>query len=350
MYNMLLRLDYLVLCFFPWLMLNNRFFYMELVVNHRSYRFVTCYRLLLLSGFGRGRCLGHIYIMYYNKVFIDSTYRATGSISTSNFTAELKESVNLPEHTGCIVTDICIPKTFTTVTDRNNKLYFRVRTTATTTVTPTAPKAKAPPKLPPIATTTTSKDYVAELPVQHYTVEDFSNALETAMNSSSGSNVFTCKATTGRVEITSTVDFQIFTDVEVASRVDGSWTGVVYNVSSHCSMNGLIGHNTSKPLGKTFVTGYVNLRGVDYIYLVSSRLSTFNNIGPLGESSILKKIIVGDTGYGELVKDMTCNTQDYTDVSRGSLRSIDIKLVYPDGTDVDVHGSTFSFSLLFVRI
>ena len=117
-----------------------------------------------------------------------------------------------------------------------------------------------------------------------------------------------------------------------------------------CGMNILIGHNTSKPLSKTFVTGRVNLRGVDYIYLVSSRLSTFNNIGPLGESSILKKIIVGDTGYGELVQDMTCNTQDYTDVSRGSLRSIDIKLVYPDGTDVDLHGSTFSFSLLFVRI
>jgi hypothetical protein len=288
--------------------------------------------------------------MYYNKVFIDSTFRATGSISTSNFTAELRETVNLPDHTGCIVTDICIPKTFTTITDRNNKLYFRVRTTATTATATTA-KAKAPAKLPPITTTATSKDYIAELPVQHYSLQNFSNALETVMNSSSGTNSFTCKATTGgNIEITSTVDFQIFADVEIASRVNGSWTGIVYNVSNPCSMNGLIGNVTSKPLSKTFVTGYVNLRGVDYIYLVSSRLSTFNNIGPLGESSILKKIVVGDVNYGELIKDMTCSTQDYTDVSRASLRSIDIKLVYPDGTDVDLCGSTFSFSLLFVRI
>ena len=291
-----------------------------------------------------------IYIMYYNKVFIDSTYRATGSVSTSNFTAELRETVNLPDHTGCIVTDICIPKTFTIITNGNNKLYFRVRTTATPPA-PTTAKAKAPAKLPPITTTATHKDYIAELPVQHYTLENFSNALASAMNSSSGSNVFTCKATTGgNIEITSTVDFQVFTDVEVASRVDGSWTGIVYNVSNPCSMNVLIGHHTSKPLGKTFVTGYVNLRGVDYIYLVSSRLSTFNNLGPLGEGTILKKIIVGDVEHGSLIKDTSCNNSDYTDVSRASLRTIDIKLIYPDGADVDLHGSTFSFSLLFVRI
>ena len=294
--------------------------------------------------------------MYYNKVFIDSTFRATGSISTSNFAAELRETVNLPDHTGCIVTDICIPKTFTAVTDKNNKLYFRVRTTAPPPAT--TAKAKAPPKLPPItATAPTYKDYIVELPVQHYTLQDagratsdFSNALEATMNSSSGSNTFTCRATAGNIIITSTIDFQVFTDAEISSRVDGTWNGIVYNVFDASSMNILIAHVTSKPMSKTFTTGYVNLKGVDYIYMVSSRLSTFNNLGPLGEGTILKKIIVGDVEHGTLIKDTSCNTSDYTDVSRSSLRSIDVKLVYPDGSDVDLHGSAFSFSLLFIKL
>ena len=62
MHGLFFRLDYLVLCFLLWLMFNNRFFYMELVVNHRSYRFVTRYRLLMLVGLWRGRFFGHMYI------------------------------------------------------------------------------------------------------------------------------------------------------------------------------------------------------------------------------------------------------------------------------------------------
>ena len=105
-------------------MLYDCFFCVIAVVHHCSNGFIAVYRLLQLSRFGRVVFFGICFLMCYDKVFTDSTYRATGSESTSNFTAELKETVSLPDHTGGIVTDICIPKTFTAVTDRNNKLYF----------------------------------------------------------------------------------------------------------------------------------------------------------------------------------------------------------------------------------
>ena len=59
------------------------------------------------------------------KIYVDTRYRTTDSISTSNFKIELPYSVVLPENSTFQLTDICIEHSWLTVeTGINDSLYF----------------------------------------------------------------------------------------------------------------------------------------------------------------------------------------------------------------------------------
>ena len=49
---------------------------------------------------------------YINKIMIDSRFKTPQSVSATNFSVELNENIMLPERTGCIVTDVVIPRTW----------------------------------------------------------------------------------------------------------------------------------------------------------------------------------------------------------------------------------------------
>ena len=61
------------------------------------------------------------------KVYIDSRYKTSGSISNSAFTFELKESLDLPENTVCYIDDISIPRSWYTI-ENYSTLYLDIRT------------------------------------------------------------------------------------------------------------------------------------------------------------------------------------------------------------------------------
>ena len=58
------------------------------------------------------------------KVYIDSRYKTNDSVSNSDFKFELKETLDLPDNTVCYIDDICIPHTWYSIEDYNNKLYI----------------------------------------------------------------------------------------------------------------------------------------------------------------------------------------------------------------------------------
>ena len=50
-----------------------------------------------------------------NKIYIDSRHKTASSVSDSDFEIQLKEPINLPEKRVCVVSDIILKNTLTTI-------------------------------------------------------------------------------------------------------------------------------------------------------------------------------------------------------------------------------------------
>ena len=48
------------------------------------------------------------------KMYIESRYKTSGSISNSDFKLEMKEALDLPENTICYIDDISVPHSWCT--------------------------------------------------------------------------------------------------------------------------------------------------------------------------------------------------------------------------------------------
>ena len=59
------------------------------------------------------------------KVYIDSRYKTPNSNSHSDFTFELKQTIDLPNNVACYIDDIVIPHCWYSIESFNNKLYFQ---------------------------------------------------------------------------------------------------------------------------------------------------------------------------------------------------------------------------------
>ena len=62
---------------------------------------------------------------YINTIMVDSRFKTSNSASNTDFSIEPNENIQLPDRTGCVVTDIVIARTRYGVNASNNKLYFR---------------------------------------------------------------------------------------------------------------------------------------------------------------------------------------------------------------------------------
>jgi hypothetical protein len=60
------------------------------------------------------------------KIYIDSRFKTSDSISSSNFRIQLQDVLHLPENTSYLINDIAMPNVFRTVEPNiNNKLYIK---------------------------------------------------------------------------------------------------------------------------------------------------------------------------------------------------------------------------------
>ena len=60
------------------------------------------------------------------KISIYTRFKTADSRSDSDFTIELPKTINIPEDTICYINDIVLPVSWTTIDERNNKLYYSI--------------------------------------------------------------------------------------------------------------------------------------------------------------------------------------------------------------------------------
>ena len=60
------------------------------------------------------------------KIYIDSRFKSGDSVSDSNFYIDLPINLLMPANTGFYIDDVAIPVRWYSVSDRNNKLWFKI--------------------------------------------------------------------------------------------------------------------------------------------------------------------------------------------------------------------------------
>lgn len=345
-----------------------------------------------------------------NKIYINSSFKTPGSKSTSDFSIQLHEPIELPENCMCSVSDVAIPNFIKTITDTNNKIYIRIvkhetsggagkqdpspperseaqiTTSAPSSPRPAAPKqseSKAvtesvtlpstPPKptssdtkpkpepstappatiktttLAPIRTTDRFVDKQVELEVGFYDASSLLATILSKLNKAIGGFSGTFDPNTRKISLTSSHRFYILTDAELKNMSD--WNGPYYNPYALNTCNEVIGNTTpaTQPHSSVnpFISGVINLFSNRVIYLVSNQFG-YSSTSASGERSILKQITLNNP-FGELFVDNHCNLHDGVNVSKLVLNNLSFRLVNAHGWPVNLEGANWSFSLVFFQ-
>ena len=61
-----------------------------------------------------------------SKIFFDSRHKTSSSKSDSEFEIQLKEAINLPDNCVCVISDVILKNTITTVESLTENLYVRM--------------------------------------------------------------------------------------------------------------------------------------------------------------------------------------------------------------------------------
>lgn len=268
-----------------------------------------------------------------NRILIDSRFRQPDSTSTTDFRVELPETVYMDTGMTCVVWNVCIPITWHTVEENlNDKLYFRIYQSDPATY----------------------KDYIMRITSRNYTRSEVFEqlnkqfeALNVALraNEDPFRNLIRIFLPAGNNQ-----SFMIFSNQDLRSRCNNTWQGEYYSAMNPQSINDMIGNSEHNMKIYTAISlfegGQFNIMPHNTLYITCPQLGNFRSLGPQGERDIIKKVIV--TGnQDEVMFDNYLFAEDFVDVSRQTLRSLNFKLVDVYGNVINLHGQNFSFSLVF---
>ena len=272
------------------------------------------------------------------KVYIDSRYKTSDSISNSDFKFELQEQFEVPDNTVCYIDDISIPHSWYTVEDYNNRLFISHQNPTTTNVDFNA---------------------VIEIPTGNYTGASFASALQTAIQERFPWVSCVYNASKGTITFSSEYTFRIISDNLAISFQqwgivwkDKNQQPVILEEGNLRSINDLIKHSVDIPASEasnTFETEFLDLLNVHNIYMHCPNIGHYNCIGVRGESSIIKKVPVSSS-FGYLILDSVVAPHDKIDVSRQSIKTMHFTLKNVHGNVINLHGAHISFSLVFQTI
>ena len=262
------------------------------------------------------------------KVYIDSRFKTRDSKSSSDFTYELVESVQLPGNCHCFVDDVIIPVSWYNIDENSKNMYVRRFQDLSDTIT----------------------DKIVPIEINNHTADTLTDAIQNALNTAFGGGVFTVTFGDRQLKITITgetnTEIKLFTDEELKSAND--WQGPAYDSNNLLSANEILGNFTIQSItSSSFESGIIDLRRIHNVYISSSNLSTFKTLGPRGESGIIKKCPV-TTEYGFTLVDNVVVSHDWTDVSKQLLKTLEFRLTDAYGTTIDLRGMPISFSLIFM--
>lgn len=267
------------------------------------------------------------------KIYIDSRFRTASSVSNSDFTIELNDTLDLPEQCSAYIDDIALPVTWYNCDENNNKLYVRK-----------------------LVNGVPNGDIIVTLTPGQYNADQFATEIQTQLRQSV-SSTFTVTYSTLRGTLTIkpnavNLKFLLLTDQDIKSKLNNLWTGAFYDVSNPQSFNETLrntdGSSNIYDDNTPYVSGFIDiLAGKHYLYLTSPNLGSYTALGPRGERNIVKKIMVTQNYGYNCIEGASFSGDDYIDVSKQSLKTLNFKLTDAFGNVVNLNGSNFSFSVVF---
>ena len=276
--------------------------------------------------------------LVYKKIFVDSKYRLPSSKSSSDFSIELNENVELPEGTRLHIVDISLPTSFkTTEVGFYEYMYVMIYDNNDTFV----------------------KNFRIYLGNKIYFSEqlcfDIHAGLNTNTEDLNAGGIFNYAYSSA----TRTVDFSIKdglnykvkipTDEELANYVNNTWDTVSANYDSNnpLSINYLLSNYIASSPLTVWTSSYLNLVPFRYLFISSSALSDYRYSAPNTYSSnIIKKVLITQQ-LGGIVSDSGSSlSEDYIDVSNRNLKKIDFRITDERGVVMNLYNINVQFALL----
>ena len=277
-------------------------------------------------------------MLKFKKVYIDSYYKVSGT--SSDFTIDLPETVQLEENMLCQIHEVSIPHSWYSINNTNNNLYFMHQV-----LPPSTPQGITYRKI--------------KIPQGNYTAVDLAQAMTLAINTlvdvGGRPNTYsiTYNTSTNKFVFTSNyadVIFVVLTDGEIAPVANVFTDPVDVNILN--SINSVLGNTTPATDAYTnvapFTSGFVDLAPFKNLYLHCNEISNYNQLTVVGNSSIIKKIPV-NVPYLGVINDNELSTVDYIDVSNKMLRRLNFRITDQFNKVVDLNGVDISFTLTFFR-
>ena len=277
-------------------------------------------------------------MLKFKKVYIDSSYKVSGT--SSEFTIDLPETVQLEDNMLCQIHEVSIPHSWYSINSTNNNIYWRHQV--------------IPPGV--IAGITYRK---VTIPEGNYTAVDLAQTIQIAINllvdTNDRPNTYSLSYNTSTNKFTissnyATVIFVLLTDGEVAP-VANLFSDPV-DVNNLYSLNRVIGNTTPATDAYTnvapYTTNFIDLTPVKNVYLHCNEISNYNQLTVAGNSSIIKKIPV-NVPYLGVINDSELSVVDYIDVSNKLLRRLNFRLTDHLNQNINLNEVDVSFTITFFK-
>jgi hypothetical protein len=280
--------------------------------------------------------------LQYKKIYIDSKFRSSDSVSSSDFKIELPETMSFQENTVFYLDDICIPHSWETIiAGINNKLYFKLYET---NVIPNVEYNLIATILP--------GNYLPPDLVQE--IQEQMNAI--AENVTNDPNLFECtylpKTNKMQIEVKSdpkAYAFRIVTQHELKTI---AWTGPAFDRNKPNDINEIISNLDNTSVRATHILPYFSgslyLQPFNNIYIHATNLGNYNTIGCQNERTIVKKVPVS-ADRGMQIFDQCVLMNDYSDCSGQTVKTLFFQLKSSRGDTIPLNGCNWSFSIVFSR-
>jgi len=263
-----------------------------------------------------------------HKIFVDSRNRISGT--SSHFTYQLPGPVEMPASR--VVCDaVSIPNVFKTVNRHNDTVYLKEETgTGNNAVT---------------------LQRKVLLPRQFMTSHTLKAALTDALNAGTlvQGYVVDYIESTGFLTVSHPGGLTFFIYPHEGLKA-GLWPGPDPYENNDAGV--LCGwHGTALMQGSPVISNsHINLLPLHTLFLHSDIAGQNDTIGPQGEGSILRRIVL-DQPQGSMVHDRFAQLfGDYVTIQRGNIHTMTFWLTDFEGRELDTEFMNFSFSLIFVDL
>ena len=326
------------------------------------------------------------------KIVVDSRTATQGT--GSDFQIQLQETITLPKHFGCYVTDIQCTHSFrtvhgnTSVGARNHYFYFFERmisgfypsendftvlnraTLSPGSYTPTELSAELQSQMNAVsffgssaytvsyssslhnATISLSAAGDSSFPNFHGFIPVSGNVLQDSTLSAYAATKTLVNTSGNSYPLGATQSAYSFNtgNLEDASGLFSLDTHVDNGFRAAELMATLSNNGTSTQFPKTATTNEVDVRNIHTLYVHSNSLSNFSAIGPAGSRSVIARLPVTGLSGSVLFKQHSGNPHDIIDCSGKMLRILDFTIRNAQNQIVDLHGGSLSFELVFAPL